>query len=104
LQFNAKVSNNQSTKKLSISENRKQANVLKVLSLILLKLSKSILAKSKYYKRKPSSSSSNLSPTNNNQSYIQVSKNNIKYIVKIKENFPNLSAKKIKEVYNILNN
>jgi len=62
------------------------------------------LAKLKYYKRKPSSSSSNLSSTNNSQLYIQVSKNNIKDIVKIKENFLNLSAKKIKKVYKVLNN
>jgi len=38
-----------------------------------------------------------------NQLYTQASKSNIKNIIKIKENFPNLSAKKIKEVYKILN-
>jgi len=38
------------------------------------------------------------------QSYAQASKNNIKDIVKIKENFPNLLIKKIEEVYKVLNN
>jgi len=84
-----------------ISENRKQANVSKVSLLVLPRPSKIILAKSKYYKKKPSFS---LSPTNNSQLYVQVSKNYIKDIVKIKENFLNLSAKKIKEVHKILNN
>jgi len=35
--------------------------------------------------------------------YTQVSKSNIKDIVKIKDNFPNLLAKKIKEVHKVLN-
>lgn len=84
-----------------ISENRKQANVSKIPLLVLPRPSKIILAKSKYYKKKPSSSSS---PTNNSQLYVQVSKNYIKDIVKIKKNFLNLSAKKIEEVHRILNN
>jgi len=35
---------------------------------------------------------------------MQASKSIINDIVKIKENFPNISTKKIKEVYNIMNN
>ena len=84
-----------------IPENKKKANVLKASLLIPPRLSKSILAKLKYYKEKPSSS---LSFTNNSQLYTQVFKNNIKDIIKIKENFLNLLAKKIKEVHKILNN
>ena len=36
--------------------------------------------------------------------YTQSSKNNINNIVKIKENFPKLSNKKVKEVYKVINN
>ena len=61
------------------------------------------MAKSKYYKGKLSSSSFNSSPTDNGQSYAQVSKNNIKDII-IKENFLNLSANKIKKVHKVFNN
>jgi len=38
-----------------------------------------------------------------NQLYAQVPKSNIKNIIKIKENFLNLSAKKIEEVHKVLN-
>ena len=40
----------------------------------------------------------------NSHLYAQSSKNNINDIVKIKENFPKLSNKKVKEVYKIINN
>jgi len=38
-----------------------------------------------------------------NQLYAQVSKSNIKNIIKIKENFLNLLAKKVEEVYKVFN-
>ena len=57
-----------------------------------------VLEKSKFYKGKISSSSAS---TNSGHSYAQASKSND--IVKIKENFPNLSSKKIKQIYKVIN-
>jgi len=45
-----------------------------------------------------------LAPNSNNQLYIQVFKDNIKEIVKIKDTFPKLSSDKVTEIYKIINN
>jgi len=63
----------------------KQASIFKILPPISPRPSKNILAKSKYYKKHQSTdSNSNF----NKLSYAQVSKSNIKNIIKIKEVFP----------------
>ena len=63
--------------------------------------SKSILTKFKFYK---TNSPSSISSKPIGWFYTQASKKNIKDIVKIKENFLNLSAQKVEKVYKILNN
>ena len=63
--------------------------------------SKSILIKFKFYK---TNSLSSISSKPIGWFYTQASKKNIKDIVKIKENFLNLSAQKVEKVYKILNN
>jgi len=68
--------------------------------LISPRLSKKVLEKSKFFKAKSTSFST---PTQSSYLYVQASKINIKDIVRIKENFLSLSAKKVEEVYKILN-
>ena len=70
--------------------------------LISLRLSKKVLEKSKFFKRKGKISAKNIN-SQNSQSYVQTSTSNIKQIVKIKKNFLGLSSKKIKEVYKVIN-
>ena len=57
--------------------------------------------KSKFFKK---NSTSSLTSKPNGHSYTQVSKENIKNIVKIKENFPKLSAQKVEKIHKVLNN
>ena len=59
------------------------------------------MKKSKFYKDKLSFSSIF---SQGSWSYTQVSKDNVNNIIKIKDNFLNLSNKKVKKVYRILNN
>jgi len=70
--------------------------ISKIFPSILSYLSKKDLEKSKFFKEK--------GKTNNihgnkqkDQSYVQATSTNIKEIIKIKYNFPNLSTKKIEE-------
>jgi len=88
-QFNKTSTNNTTTNKLSKD---KQANV----SRIPLRSNKSMLDKSKFFKK---NQSSNLALNFNNQSYMQVSQDNIKKIVKIKDTIPKLSFDKVTEIY-----
>jgi len=101
LQFNAKASKNYLNNKQFILNNSKQANVSKISFSIPFRLSKSILAKSKFHK---TISSSSLTFKPNGQSYIQALKININNIIKIKENFLKLLAQKVKEIHKVLNN
>ena len=91
LQFNRKI--------ISVPSltNNKKAKVLVILSSLSLWPSKSILAKSKFYRKNQSFSS-------NNKTYAQASKNNVNNIIKIKDAFPKLPAKKIIEIHNMVNN
>ena len=68
---------------------------------IPLRSSKSVLAKSKFFKRNLSFNSASKS---NEWLYIQISKDNIKESVKIKENFPKLSSHKVMKIYKVINN
>ena len=89
------------TKNIKESSNfGKQANVSRVPLPISPKLSKKVLEKLKIYKGK-----TNLSfiSTQSGQSYTQASKSNINDIIKIKENFLNISTKKFKKIHKVLN-
>ena len=89
VQFNSKVSKNQLNINQSSPGTGKQASISRIPPPIPSRLSKSVLAKSKFYKTN-SSSSMSLKPIG--QFYTQAFQENIKDIVKIKENFLNLSA------------
>ena len=75
----------------------KQANISRVPSSISPRPSKSVLAKSKYFKKIQSLNS-------NNCLYTWAFKDNIKEIIKIKDAFPKLSSNKIIEIHNITSN
>ena len=79
----------------------KQVNISKIPPPILVRPSKKVLEKFKFYKAKTTFTSTF---TQSNKLYIQVFKNNIKDIIKIKENFPNLLAKKVEKIHKVLNN
>ena len=91
-------------KKESVNSD-KLANVSRIPHSVLQRPNKKFLKKLKFYKLKVSffTSSSSL-PSSKGYSYAQAFQNNIKDIVKIKDNFSNLSIKKIEEVHKILNN
>jgi len=78
----------------------KKVNISRILPLIPSRPSKSILAKSKSYNKNPSLSSKSKP---NIKSYVQVSKDNISKIIKIKEVFSKLSPNKVSEVCEVIN-
>jgi len=80
----------------------KKADISRVSSPISLRSSKKVLEKSKFYKDKDKTIN-NQTNTQSSHSCVQVSKINIKNIIKIRNNFLNFSAKKIEEVYKVLN-
>jgi len=93
-QFNVKT-----TKNITYNlAKRKQANILKVSPPISPRPSKSILAKSKFFKK-----NSTLDPAHksNKQLSAQIFKNNIRNIIKIKETFPKLSSQKVSKIYKV---
>jgi len=81
----------------------KHANISRVPLPILPRLSKSILAKSKFF-IKNSTLDSNQLLNSNNKTYIQASKKNMNDIIKTKNTFPKLLAKKIVEIHDMVNN
>lgn len=101
-QFRLRNTKNLEVKNKKSTNPEKKANISRIPSSIPPRLSKKVLEKSKFYKGKGKTSESQ-NNIQNRCSYAQVFKSNIKYIVEIKDNFPNLSAKKIKEVYKVLN-
>ena len=98
--FTPKIQEYKLTLKVDKFKN-KLAEIIKLPPSILSKPSKEILEKSKFFekiyktveKAKP----------NNKLSYAQVSSPKVSKILKIKENFPNLSMKKIKDINKIIN-
>jgi len=78
-------------------EKDKQANISRIPSPILPRLSKSILTKFKYYKKSQSSNSKT-------KSFAQATKNNLEDILKIKDAFPKLLSSKIIKLHNVTNN
>lgn len=81
----------------------KQANISRVPPPILPRPSKSILAKSKFF-IKNSTLDSNQLLNSNNKTCIQASKKNMNDIIKTKNTFPKLLAKKIVEIHDMVNN
>jgi len=75
--------------------------ISRVSLLISPRPSRKVLEKSKFFKGKDKMTIKNIN-TQNRWLYVQIS-SNIKKIIKIKENFPSLSFKKIKEVYKVIN-
>jgi len=75
----------------------KQANISRIPLPISLRPSKSILAKSKYYKKIQFFKLKT-------QSFIQATKSNIKNILKIKDVFLRLSSNKIIKIHNVADN
>ena len=81
----------------------KQANISQVPPPNLPRPSKSILAKSKFFK-KNSTSDPNQLLNSNNKTYTQASKKNVSDIIKTKNAFLKLLAKEIVEIHNMVNN
>ena len=80
----------------------KQVEVVKIPSPFLSRPSKETLEKSKFLKKKGTKSKENTN-SKDRQSYPQASAPKVNEILKFKENFPNLSANKIKNIYNTIN-
>jgi len=81
-------------------EKGKEVNISRILPSIPPQASRSILEKSKFFKINQSTLSSN----NKKSSYIQAFKRDINSIIKIKDVFPKLLAKKVSEIQEIINN
>ena len=91
------ISNITSNKPLT----EKQADITRIPLPISFRPSKSVLAKSKLYKKNQFL----LSDSNSNSRYYtQSSKGNISGIIKIKKAFPKLFSKKISKIYKVINN
>ena len=97
-QFNMKPTKNMINNN---SSKDKQANILRIPLPILSRPSKSVLAKSNFFKKNLPFNSASKS---NEWLYVQISKDNIKEIVKIKETFLKLSSHKVMEIYKVINN
>ena len=80
----------------------KQVEVVKLPPLILARLSKETLEKSKIFNKKDNMVKETAKPKTK-QLYTQESAPNIGEILKLKENFPCLSAKKIKNIHRTIN-
>lgn len=105
MQFKSKILKVLSKNKRESVKSGKQANVSRIFSPISPRLSRIVLKNFKFYKFKITFFSSSFNPFffHSRCLYAQVSKNNIKDIVKIKKIFFNLSAKKIKDIHKVLN-
>ena len=85
-----------------LSKSGIKADVSRISPPIPPRPSKKFLEKSKFYKGKEKADNSQ-SGTQSGCSYAQASRMNIKNIMMIKNNFPNLSTKKIEEDHKVLN-
>jgi len=88
---------NRKTTSVPSSTNDKKAEVSRIPPPLPPRPSKSILAKSKFYRK-------NQLFNGNNKTHAQASKNNMDDIIKIKDAFPKLLAKKIIEIHDMVNN
>jgi len=80
----------------------KAAEIVKLSPPIPAYLSKEVLEKSKFFskEKKPIT----MAKMNTRQSYTQVTNPKVTDILKLKEDYPNLLAKKIENIYKIINN
>ena len=97
LQFN-KISNNRTTTK---PIKRKQADMSRIPLPIPPRLSKTVLAKSKYFNKNQLLNSLS---SNNNCLYTQASKSDIENIIRIKDAFLKLPSIKVNEIHKVINN
>ena len=98
--FTPKVSNSNIYSNSSKSK-EKSAEIAKISPLIPARPSKEVLEKSKFFKKgKKSATTVKL---NNKHSYAQVVNSKVNDILKLKEDYPNLPAKKIKNIHKIIN-
>lgn len=97
MQFNKTCTNNTTSDKLL---KEKKVDISRIPSLIFSRPNKSILTKSKFYKKNQSST---LELKSNNKSYVQASKSNISEIIKIKEAFTKLFSNKVSEIHRVIN-
>ena len=100
VQLNRKSVNNSVSNKKGKGKG-KQANISRILPPISLQLSKSVLAKSKFFK---GNQELKLNKQSNKSLYTQASKYNVQNFLKIKNVFPKLSLNKISEIYNVMSN
>ena len=97
-EFTTKIPSLNKGKKINSPSSIKPANFSKLPPPQLpLRPSKEVLAKSKFHGKDASNKSKKLTESGKIL-YTQVSSKNINNILKIKENFPKLSNKKIKEI------
>jgi len=80
----------------------KPTEIIKLLSPIPARLSKKVLEKLKFFKRKGKKLLEKVKP-NNKLSYAQALASKVTEILKIKEKFSNLLAKKIENIHKIIN-
>ena len=80
----------------------KQAEVARISSSISFRLSKEILKKSKFFKKKDNKAKEITKPKNK-QLYTEALASKVDNILKLKEDFSNLLAKKIENIYNLIN-
>ena len=99
VQFNRKFSNNSVPKEESKGKD-KQASVFRIFPPIPPWPSKSVLAKSKFFKDNQKSKPNSQS---NKPSYTQAFKSNIQNFLKIKNTFSKISLDKISEIHNVIN-
>ena len=101
-QFNMKTTKNtnQNLNHNSLTKS-KPASFSKVPPFIPSRLSKSILANFKYFKK---NSIINIENKSINHSYTYALKNSIKNIAKIKDTFLKLSTQKVLDIHKVLNN
>lgn len=98
--FTPKSNINKLVKKAESSKD-KQAEVIKLLLSILTRPSKKVLQKSKFFEKDNIAKGS--AKPKNKQSYTQALAPKVNDILKLKENFLNLLAKKIENIYRIIN-
>ena len=94
----AKPSINRSSKDLK----SKEVEIVKLPLPISVCLPKKVLERSKFFSK--SNKSKKMTNSNVRKLYAQATSSNILDILKLKNNFPNLLAKKIKEIQRIINN
>jgi len=102
--FIAKVSRNVPSSNININKfKNKSAEIVRLSPSILTRPPKKVLEKSKFFKKRKKKLVVIVKPIIK-QSYAQVINSKVTDILKLKEDYPNLLAKKIENIYKIINN